>query len=452
MSPKGSRIPSRAAPVPSPDTEAQQPCASAPLASLSLPLKAFVSRLGPGLVTGASDDDPSGIGTYSQIGAQFGYGMLWTMVLSYPLMSAFQEICARIGRVTGHGIANNVRLRHPRLLYGIVMLVVLANIFNLGADIQAMDAALRLIFPGRVGLYGTLLAAISVLAQFLVPYSRYAHYLKWLTLSLLAYVAAAFFVHIAWREVLYGTIAPRISLSKPYFLALIAVLGTTISPYLFFWQASQEAEEVRTTRGEKALRRAPGQAFAQFSRIRTDTYFGMAFSNLIGFFIILTTAATLHEIGEKDIATAAQAANALAPLAGRWAFFLFSAGIVGTGLLAVPVLAGSAAYGLGEALRWNASLERKPADAKKFYGAIATCTALGAVMNFTSLDPIKALFWAAVLNGMAAVPLMIVIMAMATSRKVMGTFVLPIYLKVTGWLAALVMSMVCVGLVISWRA
>jgi NRAMP (natural resistance-associated macrophage protein)-like metal ion transporter len=452
MSPNVTRPPSRAVPVPSPDTETQQPSAHPSHAGLSFSLKAFLSRLGPGLVTGASDDDPSGIGTYSQIGAQFGYGMLWTMVVSYPLMSAFQEICARIGRVTGHGIANNVRLRHPRLLYGIVTLVVLANVFNLGADIQAMDAALRLILPGPAGLYGSLLAALSVTAQLLIPYNQYARYLKWLTLSLLAYVAAAFFVHISWPEVLQGTLAPHISISKGYFLALIAVLGTTISPYLFFWQASQEAEEVRTTRGEKALRRAPSQAFAQFNRIRTDTYFGMAFSNLIAFFIILTTAATLHEIGENDIATAAQAAKALQPLAGRSAFFLFSAGIVGTGLLAVPVLAGSAAYGLGEAFRWNASLERKPADAKKFYGAIATCTAVGAALNFTSLNPIKALFWAAVLNGIAAVPLMMVIMAMATSRKVMGTFVLPAYLKMLGWLAAVIMSMVFAGLVLTWRA
>ncbi len=413
--------------------------------------KNLISKLGPGLVTGASDDDPSGIGTYSQIGAQFGYGMLWTMVVSYPLMSAFQEICARIGRVTGHGIANNIRLRYPRLLYGMVGLVVLANIFNLGADVAAMDAAARLLVPGPTALYGILFVVASVLAQFLIPYHKYVLYLKWLTLSLFAYVAAAFFVHVSWSEVLRNTFAPRMSFSKPYFLALIAVLGTTISPYLFFWQASQEAEEVKTTRGEKPLRRAPSQAFAQFSRIRTDTYLGMAFSNLIAFFIILTTGATLHVAGERDIGTAAQAAKALQPLAGRWASWLFSAGIIGTGLLAVPVLAGSAAYGLGEAFRWNVSLERKPADAKKFYGTIAVCTCLGLLLTFTGLDPIKALFWAAVLNGLASVPLMIIIMVMATSRKVMGTFVLPSYLKALGWLAAVVMSMVCVGLALTWR-
>ena len=450
MSLNESRLPSRIVPGPSPDAETEQAGSASRSAPLRSSLRAFISRLGPGLITGASDDDPSGIGTYSQIGAQFGYGMLWTMVVSYPLMAAFQEICARIGRVTGHGIANNVRRLHPRLLYGMVTLVVFANIFNLGADIQAMDAAMRLILPGRVGLYGTVLAIFSVVAQLLIPYSNYLHYLKWLTLSLAAYVGAAFFVHIAWSDVIHATIAPHISLSKPYFLALIAVLGTTISPYLFFWQASQEAEEVKTTRGEKALRRAPRQAFAQFSRIRTDTYFGMAFSNLIAFFIILTTAATLHQAGERDIATAAQAAKALEPLAGHWAFLLFCLGIVGTGLLAVPVLAGSAAYGIGEALLWKASLERKPSDAKKFYAAIAACTALGALLNFTSLDPIKALFWAAVLNGVTAVPLMLVIMTMATNRSIMGTFVLPTYLKVVGWLAALVMGIVFAGLVLTW--
>ena len=415
-------------------------------------LTKLISKLGPGLVTGASDDDPSGIGTYSQIGAQFGYGMLWTMVISYPLMAGFQEICARIGRVTGHGIANNVRIRHPRLVYPIVALVVLANIFNLGADIQAMDAAARLLLPGPPVLYGFLLATMSVVAQLLIPYKRYVCYLKWLTLTLVAYMAAAFFVHVEWNQVLRNTIVPRVSVTKSYLLALIAVLGTTISPYLFFWQASQEAEEVKTTRGEKALKRAPGQAFDQFSRIRTDTYIGMAVSNLIAFFIILTTAATLNAAGQKDIGTAAQAAKALEPLAAHWASLLFSAGIIGTGLIAVPVLAGSAAYGIGEAFRWNASLERKPKDAKKFYAAIATCTVLGLFLNLTALDPMKALFWAAVLNGLAAVPLMFVILALATSRKVMGSFVLPGYLKVLGWTAACVMTLVCVGLMLTWHA
>jgi NRAMP (natural resistance-associated macrophage protein)-like metal ion transporter len=411
------------------------------------PRKSFFSSLGPGLITGASDDDPSGIGTYSQIGAQFGYGMLWTMLLSYPLMSAFQEICARIGRVTGHGIARNIRLRYPRLLYGVVVLMVFANIFNLGADLQAMDAAARLLMPAPRILCGVILGAGSVLAQLFVPYSKYVKYLKWMTLSLFAYVIAAFSVHVSWKEVAVQTLVPHISLSRSYFVALVAVLGTTISPYLFFWQASQEVEEVKANPGEKALRRDPRHALVQLKRIRTDTYVGMAFSNLIAWFIIVTTAATLHASGKTDVATAADAARALEPLAEGWAAFLFSAGIIGTGLLAIPVLAGSAAYGLGEALKWDVSLERKPGDAKKFYAAIAVCTLLGVLLNFASLSPMKALLWAAVLNGIAAAPLMIVIMMVASSRKAMGQFVLPLYLKLVGWSAAALMIAVCGGLI-----
>jgi NRAMP (natural resistance-associated macrophage protein)-like metal ion transporter len=407
------------------------------------PRKSLISSLGPGIITGASDDDPSGIGTYSQIGAQFGYGMLWTMLLSYPLMSAFQEICARIGRVTGHGIARNIRVRYPNLLYGVVALMVFANIFNLGADLQAMDAAARLLVKGPPILFGLILGALSVGAQLFIPYSRYVKYLKWLTLSLFAYVIAAFSVHVSWKEVASHTLIPHVSLTQPYLVALVAVLGTTISPYLFFWQASQEVEEVKAHRGEKALRRAPGHALVQLKRIRTDTYVGMAFSNLIAWFIILTTAATLHASGRTDVGTAADAARALEPLAGKWAFFLFSAGIIGTGLLAIPVLAGSAAYGLGEALKWDVSLESKPGDAKKFYAAIVVCTLLGVLLNFASLSPMKALFWAAVLNGIAAVPLMIVIMIVASSRKTMGQFVLSPYLKVVGWVAAALMAVVC---------
>ena len=409
--------------------------------------KSFFSSLGPGIITGASDDDPSGIGTYSQIGAQFGYGMLWTMLLSYPLMSAFQEICARIGRVTGHGIARNIKVRYPNLLYGVVALMVFANIFNLGADLQAMDAAARLLVKGPPVLFGLVLGALSVVAQLFVPYSRYVKYLKWLTLSLFAYVIAAFSVHVSWNEVASHTLIPHVSLKQPYLVALVAVLGTTISPYLFFWQASQEVEEVKAHRGEKALRRAPGHALVQLKRIRTDTYVGMAFSNLIAWFIILTTAATLHASGRTDVGTAADAARALEPLAGKWAAFLFSAGIVGTGLLAIPVLAGSAAYGLGEALNWDVSLERKPGDAKKFYAAIVVCTLLGVLLNFFSLSPMKALFWAAVLNGIAAVPLMTVIMIVASSRKTMGQFVLSPYLKVVGWAAAALMTVVCGALI-----
>jgi len=414
--------------------------------------KGLLSRLGPGLVTGASDDDPSGIATYSQVGAQFGYGMLWTLVFSYPLMAAIQEVSARIGRVTGGGIAANLRKRYPkRLLYSVVALMVAANLFNLGADIGAMGAAAQLLVPARIGIYIVLFGTVSLLLQLFIPYTTYVNYLKWLTLSLFAYVAAAFFAHAPWREVFWLTFHPHVSFTKQYLTVLVAVLGTTISPYLFFWQASQEVEEVKNNRGEKPLRRDPKQATDQLGRIKVDTYVGMAISNLVAFFIVLTTAATLHTHGLIDISTSAQAAKALEPLAGRWAFLFFACGIVGTGLLAVPVLAGSTAYAIGEAANWRASLEHTPPMAPRFYAAITVAMLVGLSLNFMHIDPIKALFWAAVLNGVTAAPLMAVIMVMAASRKVMGKFVLPLHLKLMGWLATVVMFGVCISLFATLR-
>ena len=355
-------------------------------------LKLLFQKLGPGIITGASDDDPSGIGTYSQVGAQFGYALLWTMVFSYPLMSAIQEISARIGRVTGVGIAANLRKNYPKpLLYGVLIAVSLANVFNLGADIGAMGAAAQLVLPGRVSIFIVIFGVGSLAGVLLVPYSSYAKYLKWLTLSLFAYVGVIFFVHISWTAVARATLLPHIQMTKEYWTALIAVLGTTISPYLFFWQASQEVEEVRNNHGEKPLKQAPMQAQAQLGRIRIDTYLGMAFSNAVAFFIILTAASTLHTHGITNIATSAQAAQALEPLAGRFAFLLFVCGIVGTGLLAVPVLAASACYGIGEACRWKASLERKPGESVRFYAAITVATLIGQAMNFMHIDPVKAL-------------------------------------------------------------
>ncbi|MFY9559354.1 MAG: divalent metal cation transporter [Terriglobales bacterium] len=411
----------------------------------------ILNQLGPGLVTGASDDDPSGIATYSQVGARFGYGMLWTMLLSYPLMAAIQEISARIGRVTGCGIAANLRRYYPKwILYSVLSLMLLANIFNLGADLGAMGAAAQLLLPGPARIYIVMFGAASVLAELFIPYSKYAKYLKWLTLSLFAYVATAFFVHVPWSVVVQTTFSPKIEITIEYLMALIAVLGTTISPYLFFWQASQEVEEVTNNPGEEALKRAPDQARRQLGRIRVDTYIGMAFSNVVAFFIILTTAATLHAHGIHEISNSAQAALALKPLAGRYAFLLFVCGIVGTGLLAVPVLAGSAAYGMGEARRWRVGLERKPKEAVRFYAAIAAATLVGLSLNFSSIDPIRALFLAAVLNGLVAAPLMVVIMIMAGSRKVMGQFTIPPYLRVVGWIATGVMLCVCLGVFATW--
>src|SRR5215469_9046246 len=406
-------------------------------------IRRICQTFGPGLVTGASDDDPSGIATYSQVGAQFGYALLWTMVVSYPLMAAIQEVSARVGRVTGCGISGNLRRFYPRwTLRLVIVLVLVANIFNLGADIGAMGASAQLILPARTWIYTLVLGMGSLSLQMLVPYTRYVKYLKWLTLSLFAYVAAAFFVHISWAEALRSTMLPRITWSRAYFTGLIAVLGTTISPYLFFWQASQEVEEVTTNRGEKPLKRAPSQASVHLERIRTDTYVGMALSNVVGFFIILTAAASLHGQGITDVATAAQAAQALEPLGGKWATGLFTCGIIGTGLLAIPVLAGSAAYVIGEACRWPASLEKKPIQAPGFYLTIAVATVAGIVLNFLHIDPMKALFCAAVLNGVLAGPLMAVIMHMASSKKVMGSFVLPRQLKIIGWAATAVMFVV----------
>ncbi len=415
-------------------------------------VRQLIGTLGPGLVTGASDDDPSGIATYSQVGAQFGYGMLWTMVLSYPLMTAIQEVSARIGRVTGCGISANLRRCYPRwLLMGVIGLLLVGNIFNLGADIGAMGAAARLLLPAKDWIYIVVFGLISLLLQIFVPYTSYVKYLKWLTLSLFAYVATAFFVKISWVAVLHATVLPQLSWDKEYLTGLIAVLGTTISPYLFFWQASQEVEDLKCTRGDKPLKRAKRQAPFQLGRIRVDTYLGMALSNVVAFFIILTTAATLHAHGQMDVSTAAQAAEALAPLAGHWASILFACGIIGTGMLAIPVLAGSAAYAVGEGLRWNASLEEKPKDARGFYSVIAVSTLVGIALNFIGINPIKALFWAAVLNGVLAAPLMAVIMHMASSKKVMDEFTVPLYLRVVGWIATAAMLAVSIGVFATWK-
>lgn len=410
------------------------------------------SKLGPGLITGASDDDPSGIATYSQIGAQFGYTLLWTMLLSYPLMAAIQEICGRIGRVTGCGLAANLRKNYPKpLLFFVLLLMSAANVFNLGADIGAMGSSVALVIPGTATLFTVIFGIFSLLTILFIPYTTYAKYLKWLTISLFAYFGVAFLVRVSWLDVVSATVIPHMAFSRESFVALIAVLGTTISPYLFFWQASQEAEEVKNNRGEKALKRAPAQAPKQLQRIHADTLIGMAFSNIVAFFIILTAAATLHTHGITNISTCAQAASALEPIAGRFASLLFVCGIVGTGLLAVPILAASAAYAIGEGCNWRTSLESKPIEAPRFYGAIGLATVIGLFMNFLHIDPVKALVWAAALNGLVAAPLMAVIMFMASSKKVMGKFKVPAYLLWTGWLATVTMAGVSSGVFLTWK-
>jgi Mn2+/Fe2+ NRAMP family transporter len=409
--------------------------------------------MGPGLITGASDDDPSGIATYSQAGAQFGVNMGWTLVLTFPLMCAIQQISANIGRVTGHGLSGNIRRHYPApVLYGLVGLLLVANTVNLGADLGAMAAALKLLIDGPLLLYVAAFGIISILLEVFVRYSRYVSVLKWLSLSLFAYVATLFAVRVPWADVAYHLVVPQVSWTAAYLTVVVAVFGTTISPYLFFWQAGEEVEDEKEDPKASPLRQAPSQAPFELQRIRLDTWIGMAFSNLVALCIVLTTAATLHAHGITNIQTSSQAAAALRPIAGRFAFTVFALGIVGTGMLALPVLAGSAAFAVGEALGWPVGLARQPKRAKAFYGTIAAATVIGALLNFSPLDPIKALFWSAVINGVVAVPVMVMIMRLATSKKTMGRFRISRTLEVVGWLATLTMLLAVGGMFLTWSA
>ena len=360
--------------------------------------------LGPGLVTGAADDDPSGIATHSQIGAQFGYALSWTFVLSFPLMVVIQEVAAQIGCVTGRGIAHNLRRHYsPWLLRSVVTLLLVANIVNLGADLGAMGSALQLLIGGPEQLYTLLFGVVCIVLEVWLSYPRYAAVLKWTTLSLFSYVAVVFVADVPWGIALKSLIVPHIDLTGPSAMAMVAILGTTISPYLFFWQAGQEVEEQHRHHA-KPLCVTPKTAGPELARIRLDTIVGMAFSSLVSLAIVFATAATLHSHGIVDVATSAQAAEALRPIAGEFAFALFALGIIGTGLLAVPVLAGSAGYAVSEVFGWAESLDARPNDARAFYATIAVATMLGAALNFIGLDPVRALYWAAVVNGVLAAP------------------------------------------------
>lgn len=404
------------------------------------PKTSWLRRLGPGLITGAADDDPSGIATYSQAGAQFGLNMLWTVVLTFPLMASIQAVCARIGRVTGEGLAANMARTLPRwLVYGVVFLLFLANTVNIGADILAMGAAVRLVLGWGETLFAILLALLSLLLQVFVPYHRYVNLLKWLTLALLAYVGVLFFVQIDWGAVAKGTLWPQPAWNQDTFTVIVAIFGTTISPYLFFWQSAEEVEDARLA-GAGALRDQPEAADGELRRIGFDTYLGMGYSNLVAFFIILTTAVTLNRAGITDITTSAEAAEALRPIAGEFAFLLFSLGIIGAGLLALPVLAGSAAYAIAELCGWPFGLEKSPGQARRFYGVIALAMLLGMSMLVLPIDPIKALFWSAVLNGVIAVPLMAATMIVVSSRRRLGNFVASPRLRIMGWLATALMA------------
>jgi NRAMP (natural resistance-associated macrophage protein)-like metal ion transporter len=407
--------------------------------------------LGPGLITGAADDDPSGIATYAQAGAQFGFQLAWTMLLTYPLMVAIQTISARIGRTTGRGIAANIRLHHSNaLLLGTVAVLFIANICNIGADLGAMAEAARLLIPSiPIPLCLIIFATICAAGQIFLHHTRYVAILKWLTLSLFAYFAALFVVHVSWGEFFSGLLWPHFSASKDFWLTVVAVLGTTISPYLFFWQASQEVEDTKTEPIREPLLRRPAQGSDALARIKLDTLVGMGVSNLVALAIMATAGATFHVHGIHQLDSAAQAAEALRPIAGQFAFALFALGIIGTGLLSVPVLAGSAAYALGEARGWPVGLSRNPSQAKAFYTTIAAAMIVGALANVFKVSPLKALVWAAALNAVVAAPVMILTIRLGTSAKVMGKFKIARGWSVLGWLATGLMAAASIAFLIS---
>ena len=400
-----------------------------------------LSRVGPGLITGVADDDPGGIATYSQAGAQFGFNMLWTMPLAFPLMAAIQAMCAQIGRVTGKGLAANIKAAFPRaILQGVVLLLLIANTLNIAADVAAMGEVAELVTGFDRHLMTVLFVAITLMLQIFVPYHRYVFFLKWLTLSLLAYAAVLFTVHVPWNEVALRTFLPNFVPNADAATMIVALFGTTISPYLFFWQASEEVEDMQAQSGARPLTSDAPAASRELRRIQWDTWSGMFYSNLTAYFIILATAVTLNVAGITDIETATQAASALRPLAGDFAFLLFALGILGVGLIGVPVLAGSGAYALCEAMDWKWGLERKATDARGFYGIIALSVLVGLIIQYSPISPMKALFWSAVINGIVAVPLMVVVIILASKKSVMGAYTSHPAIIVLGWIATAIMT------------
>jgi Mn2+/Fe2+ NRAMP family transporter len=408
-----------------------------------------LSRVGPGLITGVADDDPSGIATYSQAGAQFGLNMLWTMPLVFPLMAAIQSMCARIGRVTGKGLAANIKATFPPIvLQGVVLLLLIANTLNIAADVAAMGEVTELVTGFDRHLMTALFVFGTLLLQLLVPYHRYVVFLKWLTLSLLAYAAVLFTVHVPWGQVALRTVWPNFTPNSDAAAVVVAIFGTTISPYLFFWQASEEVEDMQARQGAAPLLRDARAAGAELRRIRWDTWSGMFYSDITAYFIILATAVTLNVAGITDINTAAQAASSLRPLAGDFAYILFALGILGVGLLGVPVLAASGAYALSEAMGWKWGLERKATDARGFYGVIAVSVLAALAIQYSPISPMKALFWSAVLNGVVAVPLMVVIILLVSKKSVMGAFTASRSIIILGWIATAVMGAAAVRMFI----
>ena len=414
-------------------------------------LRHFFRDLGPGLITGAADDDPSGISTYSVAGAAFGYAQLWTALFSFPLMAAVQLMCARLGMVSGLGLASVVRRRYSRtVLVGACTLLVVANTFNIGADLGGMAEVMKMMTGVSSFLWLPLFAILIVILLVWFSYKHIARIFKWLTLVLFAYVIAAFLAHPRWGEVLKATFVPHIRFERRYLATFLGVMGTTISPYLFFWQAAQEVEEERAM-GRRTVAARRGATNEELGTARTDVLTGMALANLVFYFIVVTTGTTLYATGHRDIETARQAAEALRPLAGDGAYFLFTLALVGTGMLGVPVLAGSAAYAVAEAMHWRGSLEDRPRRAPKFYGVLAVAVLLGLILNYLKLNAVRMLFWAAVLNGMLAPPLIILVTLLSSDRSVMGTRVNPPALTILGWLTATVMLAATVMMFVVWR-
>jgi Mn2+/Fe2+ NRAMP family transporter len=408
-----------------------------------------LANLGPGLITGVADDDPSGIATYSQAGAQFGLNMLWTMPLCFPLMSAVQQMCAEIGRVTGKGLAANIKLAFPpTVLRVVVVLLLIANTLNIAADVAAMGEVGELVSGIDRHVMTLAFVLISLGLQIFVPYHRYVFFLKWLTLSLLAYALVLFTVHVPWGEVALRTMWPHFALTPASAAVIVGVFGTTISPYLFFWQASEEVEDMKRGKGKSLLTSSIGVGRREIKRIKWDTWSGMFYSDISAYFIILATAVTLHVAGITDINTAAEAAKALRPLAGPFAFALFAIGMLGVGFIGVPVLAGSGAYAAAEVMNWNEGLERDVGKARGFYGVIAVSVLLGLILQYSSLSPMKALFWSAVINGVVAVPLVVVIVLLASKKSVMGAFAASWPIKALGWITAAIMGVAAVSMVV----
>ncbi|RQP22167.1 Nramp family divalent metal transporter [Piscinibacter terrae] len=412
----------------------------------------LASRLGPGLITGAADDDPSGLATYSQAGAQFGAGMLWTLAFTTPLMIGIQMVSARIGWLTGQGLAANICKVMPRwMAFALVSLLVFANTLNIAADVAAMGEALQLVAGGPEHGHALLFGVLCAVLPVWLSYEAMVRVLKYLTLALLAYVAVVFMLHVDWERVLMKTLVPSLSTGSAYWTMIVGVLGTTISPYLFFWQAAQEAEQ-RQRIDEPSLGLAQHRHFVleHLYRIKLDTVIGMGFSNLIAFCVMLATAITLNQHGITDIQTTRQAAEALRPIAGEHAFVLFALGIIGTGMLAVPVLAGSAAYAVADVFHWRSGLDHTLSEAKGFYAVVLLATMGGTLIDFSALDPIKALVWSAVVNGVVAVPIMAVMMWLGTRRDVLGEFTLTMRHRVLGWIATAVMAAAVVGMFWTW--